>query len=313
MSPEMARAAVDFAFSTPRPTIRLEIVGAEGAGRQAGWLAVEYARRKAEWRGRGLALSWRTARRPAAEQSAWLAANRVEVVADVRAVGGPERSQLFPAARARVRLARGAACPESWIDALASLGVSQVSWEPDVVATDWPAPGSARRVAKFAARALARLIETHERSGLRDERAVALLSFRPWEIPGTDLLSTLAYSPEGGIYSSEAGYRRAEEENNSRRLGFFEVTRFSQFASMPTVQAILAAAWRAGHPECSDCPYREQCSLPWSRKSCGRGGPAHAWCALHTALMRGIFSYPDREKCISALNKWGVDISRIAW
>jgi len=311
MSPETALAAVDFAFATPRPTLHLEIVGAEGDAEATGRFIVDYARRKAEWRRRGLALSWRLRRAPGPALAEFLSGNRVATTLEIDADGRPRIAALFSAARARVRVGALARDPEGWVDALAGLGLSGLSWEPADSA--FASPPAAARFAAFAARALSRMIDAHETSDLRDERAVALLSARPWEVPGVDLLETLAYAPDGDVYSSEAGWRRAASGDASRRLGACAELKFADAASLPLARAVAAAAWRPAHPVCADCPYRGLCALPLTpRGEAGAGVLGDPWCLLHTALLDLVFSRPDREKCLKALEKWGVDISRIA-
>jgi hypothetical protein len=310
MTPETARDAVDFAFSTPRPTLHVEIVDEDGRGFAAGWFAVEYARRKAEWRRRGLALSWRVRGAPTPELSSFLAGHRAAATLEVVADGSPARAPLFAAARARVVVAPGARDPEGWVDALSGRGLSGVQWRPPAAAFDSIA--AARRFALFAARALARMIETHAVSDLRDERAVALLSARPWEVPGTELLETLAYAPDGGVYASEDGWRRALGGDSSRRLGACAELRYQELGASPLARAIVAAAWRPAHPVCADCPYRGVCAIPLTGGGAGAGVLGDPWCLLNTALLDVVFRFPDREKCLKALEKWGVDISRTA-
>jgi len=308
MTPETARAAVDFAFATPRPTLRLEIVDEDGRGRAAAEFACEYARRKAEWRRRGLALSWRLRRAPAPDLAEFLAGQRAAATLELSAGGAAADAELFGAARARVVVEAGARDPEGWVDALAARGLSGVQWEPPPAAFDSPA--AARRFAAFAGRAFARTIEIHETSDLRDERAVALLAARPWEVPGVELLETLAYAPDGSVFASEDGWRRAAAGDLSWRLGDSRELRFQDAASAPIARAIVAAAWRPAHPLCADCPYRGVCAIPVSgRRVAVLDDP---WCALHLSLLDIVFSAPDREKCMKALEKWGVDISRIA-
>lgn len=310
MTPETARAAVDFAFSTPRPTLSLEIVDEDGGGWPAGWFAVEYARRKAEWRRRGLAVSWRFQRAPTAEIAAFLAGQRAAAVFECVASGPPPKFVSFPAARARVVVGRTARNAEGWVDVLAGAGITGVQWIPPPEA--FSSTPAAARAAAFAGRALARLIERHEDSDLHDERATALLSARPWEVPGLELLETLAYGPDGGVYASEAGWRRAGLADASWRLGRCAELRFSDISELPRARAIVAAAWRPSQPVCADCPYQGLCSVPLTGQRIGGGIWADPWCRMNTALLDAIFEFPDRKKCLKAMEKWGVDFSRIA-
>jgi hypothetical protein len=310
MTPEDAKAAVDFAFSTPRPILDLELAGAEGRGRPAAWFAMEYAVRKAEWGARGLRLSVRARRPPSPALLGELPRLRAALVLEAEADGAPRREELFPAARARIVVGAGARDPEGWVDALSDLGVGGVRWMPAAVS----GRAAAGKFAAFSARALSRMIERSETSDLRDERAVALLAARPWEVPGVEILETLAYGPDGRVFASEAGRALALAGDEAWVLGATGALRFEELRELPLARAIAAAAWRPGHPVCADCPYRGACALPLSGPG-GFGGPVaeSVWCRQHLALLDTVFSFPDQEKCMKALEKCGVDISRLAW
>lgn len=309
MAPETAQAAVDFAFATPRPAIGLEISDEDGRGWPAAWLAVSYARRLAEWRRRGLTLTVRAAAPPAPARAEFLAAHRAAVALDVRADGAPDSARLFPAPRARVVVGPRARGGEVWADALAAAGVASVRWEPARATLGLSA---ARRFAAFASAALARMIDVHETSDLRDERAIALLAARPWEVPGLDLLEQLAIGPDGRVFSSEEGLLRAAEGDDSWLLGAAGALRFEALPATPLARAVAASAWRPAHPFCADCPYRGACAVPASARGGLAGSvPDSLHCLWHTALLTRVFSHPDREKCFKALDKWGVDISRL--
>ena len=315
MSLETAKDAVDFAFSTPRPTLALEIVDEDARGWAAAWLAFSYARRRAEWSGRGLALSYRAPAAPSPERAEFLRGHGVAVRASLTADGAPEPSRLFGAARARVVVGPAARAPEAWVDALAAAGVSGVEW----VASAAAARGlpAARRFAAFAARALVRMIDAHEVSDLRDESAVGLLAGRPWEVPGADLLETLAYAPDGTVFSSEEGWALgADGFGETFRLGHAATLRFQELPSAPVVPALASALAREAQPLCASCVYRSFCVVPPSAHFRAQGSlsgrlPDSPRCMAHMALLDAVFSRLNDEKCLKALAKWDVDISRL--
>lgn len=312
MAPETAKAAVDFAFATPRPTLALELVDEDGRGWAASWLAASYARRRAEWAGRGLALSYRTASAPAPDRAEFLRGHGVAVRASLTADGAPPR--LFGAARARVVVGAKAGSPAAWVDALAAAGVSGVEWAPSAdEASSLPA---AKRFAAFAAAALERMIASHETSDVRDELAVALLAGRPWEIPGTDLFETLAYAPDGSVFSSEEGWASdAEEGRGTFRLGHAATLRFQELPAAPLVPALATALAREAQPFCAACVYQARCAVPPAAHFRAQGTlygrlPDSPRCRAHMAVLDAVFSRLNDEICLKALEKWGVDISK---
>lgn len=314
MAPETAKEAVDFAFSTPRPTLALEIVDEDGRGWAAAWLAVSYARRRAEWSGRGLALSYRAAAAPTPERADFLRGHGVAVRAALDADGAPDPSRLFGAARARVVVGPAASAPEAWVDALSAAGVSGVEWVPsEAAARGLPA---ARRYAAFAARALARMLDAHETSDLRDELAVGLLAGRPWEIPGTDLFETLAYAPDGSVFTSEAGWALdADGAGGTFHLGHAATLRFQELPAAPLVPALATALAREAQPLCASCAYTSYCAVPpaahvRSQETLYGRLPDSPQCLAHMALLDVVFSRLTDENRLKALEKWGVDISR---
>jgi hypothetical protein len=314
MLPETAKDAVDFAFSTPRPTLALEVVDEDGRGWPAAWFALSYARRRAEWAGRGLALSLRTPAAPAPGRESFRSGPGVAVRAALSADGPPPAAGLFRAARARVVVGPGAGSPEAWVDALAATGASGVEWVPSgAAARGLPA---ARRFASFAARALERLIDAADVSDLRDELTAGLLSGRPWEVPGTDLLETLAYAPDGTVFSSEEGWELgAGGGDETFRLGRASTLRFQELPSAPLVPALAAALAREAQPLCASCAYNSFCLIPPSAHYRAQGTlygrlPDSPRCLAHMALLDVVFSRLSDENCLKALQKWDVDISR---
>jgi hypothetical protein len=314
MTPETAKDAVDFAFTTPRPTLAFEAVDDDGRGWPAAWLVFEYARRRAEWSGRGLELSYRTPAPPPPERARFLSGRGVAVRAALRADGAPDPKRLFTAARARVVVGPGARAPEAWVDALAAAGVSGVEWAASAEAAR--SARGARRFAAFAARALARLIDSAAESDLRDELAAGLLAGRPWDVPGLDLVQTLAYAPDGTVFTSEEGWALdAGGVAGVFRLGPAATLRFSSLAAAAVTPALAAALSREAQPLCAACAYSSYCAIPPSAHVGAQGTlvgrlPDSPRCVAHMAVLDVVFARLGDEKCLKALEKWHVDISR---
>jgi hypothetical protein len=310
MLPETAKDAVDFAFATPRPALSLVLADLDGNGWQAARFAVEYARRKAEWGKRGLMLTYRSATAPTPARARLLAGHGAVCGVELSVDGAPPAS-LPAGTLVRAALGPGAREPEAWADLLAARGFSSVRWAPTPASIATPA--ATRRTASFMARALTRMIELHETADLRDELALGLLAARPWEIPGLDLLDGLAYGPDGRVWTSENAWSAAEAGGGEEfLLGHCATLRFSDLPSQSIVPAIAAAAWRPSHPLCDSCAYRSYCSLPASSPAALDGPvPDSPSCAIHMALLDAVFSRLSDEKCLKALEKWGVDISRL--
>lgn len=313
MDAPTARRAVDFAFSTPRPGLTVELVDEDGEGWRTARFCVEYALRRAEWAGRGLALVYRASKRPEAEREAFLRSRGAVVRASFALEGAPAPGAVFPARRARAVVRRGARAPAAWADALADMGVEGVEWvcAPEL---SRDAAGS-RSFAAFAAGALERLLERE--SGPRDELALALLAARPWEIPGTDLVECMAYAPDGSVYSSEEGWALASDgETKAFRLGRLGSLRFSDFPSLPAVPALASALAGELQPLCAACVYAPLCAVPPSAHWRAHGSlygrlPDSPRCAAHMALLDAVFGHWGSEKRMKALEKWGVDIARL--
>ncbi len=312
MTPETAKEVVDFAFSTPRPTLNLEIVDEDGRGWPAAWFAVSYARRRADWGGRGLALSVRVPTAPTPERAEFLRGHRAAVRAALTADGPPAPERLFRAARARVVVADRARDPDGWVDALSAAGYSGVHWIADPRASREPA--AARRFAEFAARALTRLVDVHQTSDLRDELAAGLLAGRPWEVPGADIVETLAYAPNGEVFSSEEGWE-TDAEGGEFRLGHARNLRFQDLPAHAAVPALIAALASDAQPLCGACAYRPYCLVPPSAHFRAQGTlsgrlPDSPRCLAHMAIFDAVFFRLDDEKCLKVLEKWSVDINR---
>lgn len=304
MTPATAKACVDAAFSTPRPALTLELDDAEGTGWRAAWLALEYAARRAEWGNRGLGVVYRTPARPSPARAQRLAERRAVVRAALRADGPPSTSALFPALRARVLVGAGAKDGAGWADALADARVEGVEWVRDGLA---PAAFAA-----FCRAALRRMMERADESDLRDELVLALLAARPWEVPGVDLLETLCFAPDGSVFSSEDGLEAAAKGDGRFALGHAATFRFQDLPSFPIVPALLSSAVNAGQPLCAGCSYKTRCAIAPSRHFRDQGSlagrlPDSPSCLLRLSVLDEVFTRLHDEKCLKALQKWGVD------
>ncbi len=310
MLPETAQQSVDFAFATPRPALALTLADLDGRGWAAARFAVEYARRKAEWGKRGLRLTYRAAAAPSPDRAELLAGHGAVYAVEL-SVDGPPSGTVPPGIVVRAALGPGARDPHGWTDRLAERGFSSVRWVPTAAAV--ASAAATRRTASFLASALDRMIDLHEDSDLRDEHALALLAAHPWEIPGLDLIGGLAYGPDGRVWTSEAAWSAAPAGGDETfLLGHCSTLRFQDLPSQPIVPVIVAAAWRPSHPLCDACAYRSFCALPASSRAALDGPvPDSPFCAIHMAFLDAVFSRLNDEKCFKALEKWGVDISRL--
>lgn len=310
MTPETAKACVDFAFATPRPALALELAAdtSQAAARVMGF-CVKYAELKAGWSRRGLQLTARVKADLGGSLAGFLSDRGVPVRIEVDADGPPSASALRPAARYLVRVGAKARDPRAWVDLLAARGAGSVLFAP--AALD---EAGARAFLAFYRGALARLLERWE-DGPNDEWAPALLGGRAAERPGVDLLETLAYAPDGRVYSSETGLALAEGGDGTYALGPAASLRFDDLAGSALARLLAAGLWRDVQPLCGDCAYRLLCAVPPSVHQAEQGSP---WgrlpdsprCAVHMGVLDALFSVWDDEKCLPALEKWGVDIAR---
>ncbi|MDX6770847.1 MAG: hypothetical protein SF051_15035 [Elusimicrobiota bacterium] len=310
MTPETAKDCVDLAFATPRPALTLELATDDAAAAGATLrFAARYAEKKAEWSRRGLTLVARVRGDAGGALAGFLSERGVALRVELDADGAPSPSALRPCARALVRVGPGARDPEAWVDLLAARGVGSVLFAPTARTA-----AHARRFVAFYAAALGRLLERWE-DGPNDEWAAALLGGRAAERPGVDLLETLAYAPDGGVYSSEDGLALAEAGDATYALGPAARLRFEELAKAPLVRLIAAGSWRDVQPLCGDCAYRLLCTVPPSVHQIEQGSP---WgrlpdsprCIVHMGVLDALFSSWDAEKRLPALEKWGVDTAR---
>jgi hypothetical protein len=314
---ERARAFVDFIFETPSPALTLELVDDDGSAWSSAWFVFEYARRRAEWGGRTLTLVYRSGRPPTAQRRNYLRERGVPVRAEFRSDADPRKCGSFGATRARVIVGSGSRAPELWVDALSEAGYVGVEWvsSPNAPNAISAAGGT---FARFNARAMERLLELGDKSGLCDEGALSLLKGRPWSVRGTDLMETLAYGPDGGVYSSEAGFALDLDGVGSIfRLGDVADLRFQDLPTRPLVQALIAvAASKDAQPFCAACVYRPFCGVPASvhfrdQRSLSGRLPDSPGCRSNMGVLDMIFSRLNMENILKKLDNWGVDISKL--
>lgn len=310
MTPETAKACIDFAFATPRPALALELAAdAPQAAARVMEFCVKYAELKAGWARRGLQLTVRVRGGLGGSLAGLLSERGVPVRVELDAGGAPAPSELRPASRYLVRVGREARDPRAWVDLLAARGAGSVLFAP----ASLDAAG-ARSFLAFYRGALGRLLERWE-EGPNDEWAPALLGGRAGERPGVDLLETLAYAPDGRVYSSETGLELAEGGDAAYALGPAARLRFEDLSGSALARLLAAGLWRDVQPLCGDCAYRLLCTVPPSVHQAEQGSP---WgrlpdsprCAVHMGVLDALFSVWDDEKCLPALEKWGVDIAR---
>ncbi len=313
MTPTTAKTVVDFIFTTPAPALTVELVDEDSSGWPAAWFAVSYARRRAEWSRRAINLNIRAKRPPPSERQEFLRGHGVDWRADLDA-DQAGMARLFSAKRARIVVGPAADAPRDWIDRLSAAGIESVEWVPS--ASSAASVPAACRYGAFVAAALDRLIDIHETTDLRDELATGLLSGRPWDVPGTDLLATLAYAPDGSIFTSEEGWKLAAERGDETlRIGPVATLRFKEFPAIALVRALTTALAREAQPLCAACVYRPYCLIPPSAHVRAQGTlygrlPDSPRCVAHMAILDSIFSRLNDEKCLGALSKWSVDIKR---
>lgn len=293
MTPATARAAVDLAFEAPGRGVRLEL---RGTGWPAVWLSVQYARRRAEWSHKALALSWTAPAGLPGPRAAFARDHGVRRRAPLLADGPPPRAALPEAVpEVELRVGEGAREPAAWADWLASCGVER-----------------ARLVEPFALGFyqgfLERLLDRPDLR-LREETAAALLRRAPWALPGMDVSGELAVAPDGGVWTSlfalEAG--RAE-----LRLGGLPGLRYGGLAEHPAVRACLSAAQADHQPLCSRCAHRGLCAVPPSVHLVTQGAPwgelpTSAACRDRLALLDWLQTALDSEKGRELQAKWAVD------
>jgi hypothetical protein len=98
-------------------------------------------------------------------------------------------------------------------------------------------------------------------------------------------------------------------------LGHASTLRFADLPSAPVVPALMSALARDAQPLCASCTYRNYCVVPPSAHYRAQGSltgrlPDSPRCLAHMAMLDAVFSRLNDEKCLKALEKWGVDISR---
>jgi hypothetical protein len=312
MSLETARACVDFVFSSPARPLTVELVAADAeAAWPCVWFAVQYARRRAEWARRPLFLVLRSRGGLSAERVEFLRGHAVTRRWEFDLDGPPDfsSSPAFPAQRALCAVGRGASDPAGWVDALTGWGLDSVRIFPS---RELLFSGGAASFIGFYGAFIDRLVERGDEGGPIEETAAAFLNGLAWNLPGIDILEGLAYSPDGGVHSSEEGLALAESGRAAFRLGEAGALRYEDIASLDAARACLTAVVPDNQPMCSQCVYRSRCAVP---ASLSVGLQGSVWgdmvsspaCALNMALLDLLFSRLDDEKMGQLLSKWHVD------
>ncbi|MFH1723462.1 MAG: hypothetical protein ABII00_02455 [Elusimicrobiota bacterium] len=290
MSPATAKKAVDFVFSGAAPALLIEL---RGGGRRA-WpvvrFIVRYAKKKSEVQKRSLCL--RLLAEPAAldgERARWLDEQGVTVCALLAGDGVPAppkgaREAVFTVTRAALSE------PEKTVERLIAAGIESVEFrrseEGDV---------PVGRYLEFYRKALAAVVEAC-RGGkkLRETAAAALLARITGggrgSRPDGEGLCSLAYGPDGDIYTSDEGLLLGEAGDPLFRIGRLGETGYDEALGHPMVRAALLAASPSTQPFCFQCAYQPYCRVRPVYNYRTQGGlwghmPSNAWCET----MMGIF------------------------
>ncbi len=298
MGLETARRVLDFAFSGPAPELTLELAaGDPEKAWPAIWFAVQYGRRKSEWGRRPLSLVLRTGASLVEERLKFLRGHSVGLRAVLALKGAPGGGLPFEAQSLLALVEPSAVHPAAWVDWISARGVSS--------ARLWPAALGSRRELRLFLRFYARALERLLASGKpwSEETSAAFLSRSAWRLPGTDLLSELAYDPSGQVYTSEAGM--ALGPSSPFRLGEAGLLRY-QDSAQSLGRACVAACLAENQPLCAQCAYKPYCTLPPSLNFRSQGTlwgqtPSSLLCSLHMGILDllfgalgGIYSPPPR-------------------
>lgn len=300
MDLDAARAAVDFAFSAPGPTLRLEIVCAsQGQEWPVLWFLVQYARRMSEWRGRPVKIVVRLASGGwPGERLDFLRGHGVVLGAAVTIDGPPAAKPPAGVHKITATVIR-VASPEAWVAAFSHAGADTVRLEPSPALRE----RGLRRFLGFYAAFLDGLLGLE---GLREERAAAFLSRTRWMLPGLDVLSELAYGPDGEIHTSEAGMKA---EGGLFRLGKAGTARYEDLPRSDAVRASLMAVHPDNQPLCFHCVYNPYCALPPSENLLTQGTvwgrtPSSSLCSLHMGILDILFERLLDPKVAARLRRW---------
>jgi len=311
MDLDAARRCVDFAFDAPGPQVTIELVAADaGAVWPAVWFAVQYARRRAQWARRPLFLILRASAGVTPERVEFLRGHGVTRRLTLALDGPPDLASrpAFAAQRALGAVGAGAKDPAGWADLFSAWGLES--------ARLFPAPGRLTAAGvpaflRFYEGYLDRLVERAEENGPAEEWALAFLNRMAWNVPGADVLEVLAYSPDGGVHTSEDGVALAEGAWPAFRLGDAGKLRYEDIAANAAARACLTASASDNQPQCSQCVYKSCCVAPPSANLLLQGS---VWgdmvsspvCALHMGILDRLFARLDGEKMSLLTGKWGI-------
>ena len=252
MTPELARAALDFVFQCPARPLEIE-ARVEGSVPWATlWFLFEYLERRREWSRREAAASVLSAAPFGSREEDFLARRGVERRCVLRVSGrAPRRAGFGQAALCRVE--PGALGPQAWAAALAEAGVRRARFEP--------ASSSAGGLRSFAAfyRCARRALAAR---GVEDEWETLFSRARPWELPGMDVVGELCIDADGSLYTGQGALALPGDDAQRFCLGRVPERSYRDAMARPAVRACLAAARSERQPQCLLCAYRPFCALP---------------------------------------------------
>lgn len=312
MSLETARFCVDFIFSVPGDSLSLEMAAENAAAAwPVLWFCIQYARRRAEWTGRGLFLTARLGGGTDEERLEFLRSHGVETRLRLDISGAPDFSAppALPARRALALVGRDARDPTGWADLLMGWGLDSVRLKPR---EEFASAGSTKRFLAFYEKFFDRLAERAGERALIEEWALSFLRGDPCALTGTDILDELVYSPAGDVLTSEEGLRLAERGVDVFCLGRVGTLRYEDIPKNPAALACLSVVSADNQPLCSQCAYKPYCAVPASAHFAAQGS---VWgdlefspsCRLHMGLLDFVFSRWSDEKALNFIKKWGVD------
>lgn len=320
MTPETARDAVDFAFTVPAPAVVLEAAAGDPA---ASWPAVrfiaEYAARRSAWNGRRSRVWLRAPKRPSPAQAREMGGLGLGLSLELDAASAPRvpaapPASDAPASRAVLRWRPGARPAAAWAAALRKAGFGSALVSPEAVSKAADAPAFAEFYAAFLDACLA------DGPPLREEWAAAALRRLPPEggrpreerggpLPGTDLTGELCVAPWGELVLCERALDLPSDDRGFHSLGVVGRTAWEELPGKDAVGTVLAALEGDHHPLCSQCVYKNACTVPPSRHQALQGLfwghlPTSAACRAAMGALDAVFSRLAEEEPRDGLLAW---------
>ncbi|MBI3297878.1 MAG: hypothetical protein HYZ75_06930 [Elusimicrobia bacterium] len=313
MDCDVAREAVDFAFTVPGPAVVLEAACEDPA---AAWpmarFIARYAAKRSDWNGRRSRVWLRTPNLPAASRAAEMAEHKLGLMLELDAAGKlPAGIAKFPEPRVVLRWIPKARDAAGWVKDLRAAGVGSVMLSPDGVSD---VEGFGAFYAAFLDAALS------DGPPLREEWAAAALRRLPPEggrpreerggpLPGVDVTGELCVAPWGELVAAERALDLPSDERGLYSLGAVGRTAWEELPDKQAVHAILAGAEGDHHPLCAQCAYKPACTVAPSRHQEGQGSfwghlPTSAACAAAMAALDVIFLRLAETEPREALLGW---------